>query len=97
MRNPNTTWADTDIKSLAEFKTFFLRLKEAVISGELSHYCPKEAEFATNTKILDISNEGPWPDYIEWYFTDLSEDRHYMLSVEMYHGTGGIWKAIDLC
>ena len=33
--------------------------------------------------------EGPWPDYLEYYFTCLACDRRFRLAADIYHGRVG--------
>jgi hypothetical protein len=42
------------------------------------------------TSAKDLSEAGPWPDYIDMSFEDNAGYR-YRLEVETYHGTGGSW------
>lgn len=50
--------------------------------------------FILATSLEDISEAGPWPDYIEVLLEDDTGCR-YRLAVETYHGTGGSWAALN--
>jgi hypothetical protein len=38
-----------------------------------------------------IPIEGPWPDYLDYYFECAACGQLYRLVAEVYHGTGGAW------
>ena len=40
----------------------------------------------------DLSESGPWPDYVEHYFECTNCDWRFRLAVETYHGAGGAWE-----
>lgn len=40
--------------------------------------------------LKELSEAGPWPDYIEVFLEDDAGHR-YRLAVETYHGRGGSW------
>ena len=65
-------------------------LKEKIRSGALRPTACTNALFPS-VNILDIPEQGPWPDFIEACFDDATGIR-YRLSVETYHGTGGVWE-----
>jgi hypothetical protein len=89
-------WDDKLIRSPAELRAFIVKLKQAVASGEMQQYWPTDAPFATEAKVSDVDENGPWPDdYIEWYFLSTTNKRHYKLSVETYHGQGGQWELLS--
>jgi hypothetical protein len=39
--------------------------------------------------------EGPWPDYIEWYFESTSGTKRYKFTANPYHGSGGNLKIVE--
>lgn len=41
----------------------------------------------------NLSEAGPWPDYIDMFYEDDAGSR-YRLEVETYHGTGGSWSRL---
>lgn len=85
-------WDERSIRSPAELRAFVVKLKQAVAFGELQQYWPADVPFATETKVADVDENGPWPgDYIEWYFLSTTNKSRYKLSVETYHGQGGRW------
>ena len=88
--------ADMPIRSPTELRILIANLKKYVASGEMQQYWPVDAPFASETKISDVNENGPWPaDYLEWYFLLNTNKKRYKLSVETYHGAGGDWKLID--
>ncbi len=42
-------------------------------------------------EFLDLSEAGPWPDYIEHYFRCMRCNRRFRFAVDTYHGGGGDW------
>ena len=46
-----------------------------------------------DTSQKDLSEAGPWPDYIDVSFEDDAGYR-YRLEVETYHGRGGSWSRL---
>lgn len=91
-----SSWADMPIRSPSELRTLIVKLKKSVASGEMQQCWPADAPFATETKISDVNENGPWSaDYLEWYFLSTTNKKRYKLSVETYHGAGGYWKLID--
>lgn len=85
-------WDDKPIRNPAELRAFIAKLKQALVSGEMQQYWPADDPFATEAKVSDVDENGPWPDHIEWYFLSTTNKRHYRLSVETYHGQGGRWE-----
>jgi hypothetical protein len=85
-------WDDKPIRSPAELRALSAKLKQAVTSGEMQQYWPADDPFATEAKVSDVDENGPWPaDHIEWYFLLTTNKSRYKLSVETYHGQGGYW------
>ncbi len=42
----------------------------------------------------ELAIDGPWPDYLEYYFACATCDRVYRLAVDTFHGRGGSWKPL---
>jgi len=40
---------------------------------------------------IDLSDAGPWPDYVEHYFRCGACGHGFRLAVDTYHGAGGKW------
>uniref|UniRef100_UPI00334058F0 hypothetical protein n=1 Tax=Castellaniella defragrans TaxID=75697 RepID=UPI00334058F0 len=92
MKATESSWDDRLIRSPAELRAFMVKLKQAIASGEIQQYWPADAPFATEAKVSDVDENGPWPgDYIEWYFRSTTNKNRYKLAVETYHGHGGHW------
>ena len=85
---------DVSFATVEEFKNLLSTLKGKVSSGELREY-KIDSPFATEKSILDVDVDGPWPDYIEWYFESANGLRRYKFSANPYHGSGGRWQAIN--
>lgn len=66
-------------------------IAEAVQAGELNGL-PGSSECV---RLQDIAEGQPWPaDYIELDFEDSKTGTRYRLSIETYHGCGGVWKEL---
>ena len=46
---------------------------------------------------LSIPVSGPWPDYLEVYFSCSSCGQLYRLTAETYRGFGGSWSRVNRC
>ena len=87
---------DIQIKYPSDLARLISSLKKSVTDGEFEQFWPVNAPFATEAKLSDVNETGPWPaDYIEWYFLSSIDKKVYQLTVETYHGTGGHWKVVD--
>lgn len=90
------SWVDMRIQSPTELRFLIAKLKKSVASGEMQQYWPADAPFATEIKISDVDENGPWPaDHLEWYFLSTTNKKCYKFSAETYHGAGGNWRLID--
>lgn len=83
------------IQDPSDLKKWLVSLKTAMHDGQLEQYRPDDAEFATLKSVDEVSAEGPWPDYIEWYFKAVSRSSAYRMTVETYHGAGGVWEKVS--
>lgn len=79
------------IRTPGELSAILRELKQAMASGELEPTEPSVPSFASDTALADIPEDGPWPDYFELHFLAPNTGQRYKLSVETYHGTGGMW------
>lgn len=84
---------DISFANAQEFKGWLSILKEKIAGGELKQFVP-DSPFATELLVEDIDINGPWPDFIEWYFESTHNSKRYRLSAEIYHGSGGRWQLI---
>lgn len=85
----NVLQNDIVISSPADLVSVLREVKAHLIAGELRQVdAPNEP--IISTRLVEISEEGPWPDYLEALLEDARGNR-YRLSVETYHGTGGSW------
>jgi hypothetical protein len=79
--------------TVAEFKKWLFVVQTNVSLGELVQI-PTSSPFATETSVLDVNVEGPWPDYIEWHFECASGLKRYKFTADPYHGSGGSLKIV---
>ena len=79
-----------EIRTPQEFTRVLREIKHALASGKLRQVRPAQAAFAMDD-ITSVNEDGPWPDYVEAYFEDVSTRAVYKLAVETYHGAGGSW------
>ena len=85
--------ADIQIKSPHQLTTFLREIKAALADGALTQFVPTDAVLALDDLGV-ISDAGPWPDYIEAYFTSPITGERYKLTAETYHGVGGSWQRL---
>lgn len=70
-------------------------IKKAVSSDLLVQYWKPDLRFSTKHDVMELGEEGTYPDYIEMYFRSNETGKSYKLEVETYHGSGGEWVEID--
>jgi len=58
-------------------------------------YWPEGQIKLDRPSFMSIPPRGPWPDYLEYYFSCPTCGQLYRLSVEAFHGIGGTWSAWD--
>jgi hypothetical protein len=85
---------DVSFTTVEEFKSLLSALRRKVSRGELRE-CKVDSPFVTEKSILDVDVDGPWPDYIEWYFESAGSLKRYKFSANTYRGSGGKWQAIN--
>jgi len=85
--------ADIQIKSPHQLTTVLREIKGALADGSLQQFVPADAAFALDD-LNAVSDTGPWPDYIEAYFTNPKTGERYKLTAETYHGAGGSWQRL---
>jgi hypothetical protein len=78
------------VSSLGEFQSVVSDIKLWIKSGLLIQINIDDQ--AQN--ILNIKDEGPYPDFVEAEFSD-TVGLYYRLSVDLYHGGGGTWSVIE--
>ncbi len=68
-------------------------VKEALKGGRLVEidYWPERRIPFYRASFETISEKGPWPDYVEYYFEDTTTKQCFRLVCETYHGFGGKW------
>jgi len=72
-------------------------IKGALEAGELHevNFWPKHRASFHRPPFSTISEEGPWPDYMEYYFRSTITGECFRLVCETYHGGGGQWEKYD--
>jgi hypothetical protein len=45
--------------------------------------------------VLSVPDDGPWGDYLEFYFECSQCRQIFRLAAETYHGAGGQWKPVE--
>ncbi len=60
-----------------------------------SSYWPNGKLKLSNEPFSAISETGPWPDHIVYYFACAACGQLFKLSAETYHGLGGSWSPCD--
>jgi hypothetical protein len=81
------------IRSPQQLTSVLRDLKRALADGSLRQFSPADAAFAV-ADLNVVSDDGPWPDYLEAFFTDPNTGERYKLTVETYHGAGGTWERL---
>jgi hypothetical protein len=79
------------VRSPGEFVRVLQAVREALADGTLVQVKPPDAPYALDD-IRTVSDDGPWPDYVEAHFENIKTGARYRLAVETYHGSGGSWK-----
>ena len=85
--------ADIEIKSPHDLTGVLQGIKRALADGSLRQFKPADAALALDD-LNAVSDVGPWPDYIEAYFTNPKTGERYKLTAETYHGSGGSWQRL---
>jgi hypothetical protein len=87
-------YTNLSIRSPMELRSILARLRMCLHDNVLIARSRPESLTAM-TGVEEIPLDGPWPDYIEAYFTD-SAGNEFSLAVETYHGAGGTWESSEL-
>ncbi len=85
----NTISNEHHIRTLQDLSRIIRMVKE----GRLVEigYWPERQASLHQASFETISEKGPWPDYIEYYFEDTTTKQCFRLVCETYHGFGGKW------
>ena len=83
------------IRSPAELTDVLNAIREHLADGTLveAAYWPQGQVELALPSFVSIPPSGPWPDYIQYYFSCATCSQLYRLSVETYHGAGGKWSS----
>jgi hypothetical protein len=81
------------IRSPQQLTSLLRRIKQSLSDGSLCQYRVDDTALATADLSL-VSDEGPWPDYLEAFFANSETGERYKLTVETYHGAGGSWERL---
>jgi hypothetical protein len=81
------------IGSAAELTNVLKVVRANVEDGTLveAAYWPQGQIKVSRPSFMSIPVSGPWPDFVEYYFSCTACGQLYRLSVETYHGAGGQW------
>ena len=85
------------IRSRRDLVQIIHRVKKSLEEGVLSEssYWPEGRVRFHLPSFKDLPVNGPWPDYLEYYFEEPSTGRRFRLVCETYHGYGGKWEICD--
>jgi hypothetical protein len=86
-----------EIRSLGDLREAFRVAKDNIEDGTIveSRHRPEGRDRAEAESLLALSDDGPWGDYLEFYFECSQCRQAFRLAAETYHGAGGQWKPID--
>lgn len=79
------------IRARGELASLIREIKGAIAAGLLEQVPGGLSGFAADASVDDISEQGPWPDYVELRLRAREGGRMWRLTVETYHGAGGDW------
>lgn len=90
----NNQWPEkAKISRPSDLTAWIQELKNAIRTGVLRQYMPKNMPIgASKESLLDVSDKGPWPDELQFYFVT-QENLRYILYADTYHGWGE-WKLL---
>lgn len=60
-----------------------------------SVYWPSKHIKIDSIPFEELDAEGPWKDFLEYYFECPKCDQVFRLAVETYHGSGGVWEPVE--
>jgi hypothetical protein len=81
-----------DVVTPMDFESLLRDIQECLRVGALRQLEPSSTD-TSGVRVVDIPLAGPWPDYIEAEFK-ARDGNGYMLTVETFHGAGGMWTPI---
>lgn len=86
-----------EIRSRRDLVQIIHCVKKCLEKGVLSEssYWPEGRVRLHFPPFKDLPVNGPWPDYLEYYFEEPSTGRCFRLVCETYHGYGGKWEVCD--
>lgn len=79
-----------EITTPQELRELLAEIKLAIASGFLK----ENTVGYEGVTYREIEALGTWPDYLEVSFIDTRTNDAYQLSVDIYHGAGGIWRML---
>ena len=80
----------TEIRTPGEFRKA-LRVIQSNL-GDRSIIDITQPAHSPSGKFDDLTESGPWPDYVEHYFECTHCGCRFRLAVDTYHGAGGAWE-----
>ena len=79
-----------EIRSPGEFRRALHIIRNHLADGSIIDFT---AQAVTPSEAFNaLTDQGPWPDFVEHYFRCATCDHHFRLAVDTYHGVGGQWE-----
>jgi hypothetical protein len=76
-----------DVRSPDQLRVLLAKVRDLLRAGSLAQVA------ATGSVVVqEIDPDGSWPDLLQGTFQCAECGMNYELSVETYHGSGGVWK-----
>jgi len=71
-------------------------IRDCLRDGRLveSNYWPKHQIRFDQPPFDRLPEEGPWPDFVEYYFECIGCAQLFRLAMEFFHGSGGEWECV---
>ena len=80
----------TEIRPPGEFRKALRVIRANLSDGSIDDIT--QPAHSPLSKFEDLSESGPWPDYVEHYFECTGCGWRFRLAVDTYHGGGGAWE-----
>jgi hypothetical protein len=78
-----------------DLRAVLASLRADVAGGILAQYFDPKSFLGAKCRVDEIPCDGPWGDNLELYFRSPRTGARYRLSVEVYHGRGGVFERIS--
>lgn len=86
-----------EIDSRESLQRLLTSVQHSLATGDLLEAVgPSAAQIQTKRRAFaSVPAGGPWPDYMEYWFRCAGCGNSYKLSVETFHGAGGVWTTCE--